>query len=81
MNATGRIDIAFAPAEGAVIRMLGLVERRGFELRGVRMSEGALTIDVAPRDASRRLDVLESQLRRLVDVTSVSCSPAESLSQ
>ena len=70
---TARIDIAFAPAEGAVLRMLGLVERRGFALRAVAMSEaeGALRIEVEPRDAGRRLDVIAAQLRRLVEVRTV----------
>ena len=70
---TARIEIAFAPAEGAVLRMLGLIERRGFALRGVVMSEaeGALRIEVEPRDACRRLDVIAAQLRRLVEVRTV----------
>ena len=69
------IEIAFAPAEGAVLRMLGLVERRGFALRGVTMEErgesGTLSIQVEPRDAGRRLDVIANQLRRLVEVRTV----------
>ena len=70
---SARIEIGFAPAEGAVLRMLGLVERRGFALRAVAMSEaeGALRIDVEPRDAGRRLDVIAAQLRRLVEVRTV----------
>ena len=38
---TERLTISFAPAEGAVLRMLGLVERRGYELRGVTMERAA----------------------------------------
>ncbi|MFN3388364.1 MAG: ACT domain-containing protein [Allosphingosinicella sp.] len=70
---SARIDIGFAPAEGAVLRMLGLVERRGFALRAVAMSEaeGVLSIDVEPRDAGRRLDVIAAQLRRLAEVRTV----------
>jgi acetolactate synthase-1/3 small subunit/acetolactate synthase II small subunit len=73
---TQRLTISFAPAEGAVLRMLGLVERRGYALRGVTMSEngdgGVLVVDVEPRDASRRINVVAQQLGRLVDVRSVS---------
>ena len=74
-----RIEIDFAMNEGAVLRMLGLVERRGFEVRGIRMAEardgrGALALDVRPRDAGRSLEVVAGQLQRLHDVGSVICS-------
>jgi acetolactate synthase II small subunit len=73
---TGRIEIGFAMAEGAVLRMLGLVERRGFEVRGISMAEregqGLLSLDLNPRDAGRRLEVIAAQLRRLNDVRQVS---------
>lgn len=65
------VTIAFEPGEGAVVRMLGLVERRGFEVRSIVMSEGMMTLDVKAQDASRSLDVLDLQLRRLVDVRDV----------
>ena len=65
------MTITFAPGEGAVVRMLGLVERRGFQLRSIVMSEGTMTLDVEARDASRRLDVLDLQLRRLAEVRGV----------
>jgi len=62
-------------AEGAVLRMLGLIERRGFEVRGVAMRGegqcGLMAVDVSPRDAGRRLEVMANQLRRLVDVRHV----------
>ena len=73
---TGRLIIAYRDEEGAIGRIVGLVERRGFELRGLTMTgeanEHKLTLDVAARDASRRLDVLELQLRRLNGVSQVS---------
>jgi len=78
---SGRLIVTFDPAEGAVLRMLGLVERRGFRLRAVNMSEdrdaALMTIDVDPRDPARRLDVVARQLGRLVDVQSVQFSTAE----
>ena len=71
-----RLTIFFTPAEGAVVRMLGLVERRGYELRSLSMSEEAgvasLVLDVEPRDSTRRVDVVARQLDRLIDVNSVS---------
>ena len=77
----GTFVVTFDPAEGAVLRMLGLVERRGFRVRGVNMTEddsaASITIDVEARDAARRLDVVARQLGRLVDVQSVHFSTAE----
>ena len=73
---TGRLIVDFRPEEGAVPRIVGLVERRGFELRGLTMSgqapRASLTLDVVPRDASRRLDLLNRQLQRLDGVAQVS---------
>jgi acetolactate synthase regulatory subunit len=71
-----RLVVSFNPAEGAVIRVLGLVERRGYSLRGLAMEErsdcASMTIDLEARDASRRVEVVARQLDRLVDVNSVS---------
>ncbi|HEX8937679.1 MAG TPA: ACT domain-containing protein [Sphingomicrobium sp.] len=72
---TERLTINFTPAEGALLRMLGLVERRGYLLRNVTMKEdggtASLVIDVEPRDSSRRVEVVALQLGRLIDVNSV----------
>jgi acetolactate synthase-1/3 small subunit/acetolactate synthase II small subunit len=71
-----RLTIEFNPAEGAVLRMLGLIERRGYELRAIAMNEqpkgASLVVDVEPRGFDRRVQVVAEQLRRLVDVNSVS---------
>ena len=75
---TGRVTIDFAAAEGAVVRMIGLVERRGFRVRRIAMAEEAdnasLTLDVQPLDAKRSFDVLALQLGRLHEVQKVSVS-------
>lgn len=74
---SARIDICFAPAEGAIVRMLGLIERRGFELSRVAMAdEASLSVELAARDPARRLEVLAAQLGRLVEVRAVSFSPS-----
>lgn len=70
-----RIRIQFRNGEGALIRILGLVERRGYRLLAVEAHDGSLSLDLAPRDPSRRLDVLTAQLRRLHDVTDVASFP------
>ena len=76
-----RLTINFAPAEGAVLRMLGLVERRGYAVRALNMSEkenkGVLVMDVDARDPGRRIDVVAQQLGRLIDVQSVTLGPAQ----
>jgi acetolactate synthase II small subunit len=85
---TMRLAINFAVAEGAVVRMLGLIERRGFAVTGLGMTEhgagdtASMVVELAPRDATRRLDVLDLQLRRLHGVSHVAAfTPAtESLS-
>jgi acetolactate synthase-1/3 small subunit/acetolactate synthase II small subunit len=75
---TGRIEIEFRPGEGALLRMLGVVERRGFVVRGIAMAESSseanIAIDVEARDPLRRLDVLTRQLERLIEVRSVTFS-------
>lgn len=75
---TARIDIAFAPAEGAIVRMLGLIERRGFELSRIAMDdEATLRVELAARDPARRVETLAAQLRRLVEVRDVTFPQAE----
>ena len=72
---SGRIEIGFVNAEGAVLRMLVAVERRGFALRGICMSErdggGALLLEVDARLPEHSLEVVAAQLRRLDEVRQV----------
>jgi acetolactate synthase regulatory subunit len=78
---SGRIEVDFDAAEGALLRMLGLVERRGFVVSGMSMAaregRGALSLDLDARDPGRSLDVVARQLRRLHEVRDVSISPYE----
>jgi acetolactate synthase-1/3 small subunit/acetolactate synthase II small subunit len=78
---SGHIEVNFIPGEGAVLRMLGLVERRGFAVRRIAMDENStsatLAMDVEARDPLRRLDVLSRQLERLIEVRSVAISPQQ----
>ncbi len=72
-----RMIVEFTPMEGATVRMLGLVERRGFRVCGLSMTEqdegkATLTLDLEPRDAGRNLDILGLQILRLHGVTGVS---------
>jgi acetolactate synthase II small subunit len=76
-----RLAIDLTPAEGAVVRVLGLVERRGFVVRGLAMNEdergASLVIDLEPRDPGRRTEVVARQLGRLVDVNHVTIAPRD----
>ena len=74
---TERIFVEFDTAEGAVMRMLGMVERRGFRIRRVAMAEqpcgrrGSLALQIAPNDGGRSIGVLTAQLGRLHGVKRV----------
>jgi acetolactate synthase-1/3 small subunit/acetolactate synthase II small subunit len=78
---TDRLVVDFAPMEGAVLRMLGLVERRGFRVSGIGMTErpcgkqASLELEIVARDSGRRIDVLGLQLRRLHGVSDVTFAP------
>jgi acetolactate synthase regulatory subunit len=80
---TERLVVDFAPMEGAVLRLLGLVERRGFRVSGIGMTErpcgtqASLELDVVARDGGRRLDVLGLQLKRLHGVSDVTFAPPQ----
>ena len=73
------LHIQLSSCEGAVIRALGLMERRGFSLKKCFVSE----TDGSRRDldvtvtSSRSGDLLKRQLERLHDVFSVELKPAE----
>jgi acetolactate synthase regulatory subunit len=75
------LDIKLSASEGAVIRALGLVERRGFSLGKCSISEAGpsgrnMQLTVA---SSRSGDLLKRQLERLHDVHSVELKPAVSI--
>lgn len=73
---TGEIVIDFNRSEGAVLRLIGQVERRGFEVTSMALPEhGAgparLTLGVAARDASRSFDTLSRHVAKIYGVTAV----------
>ncbi len=68
------ICIEIARSEGAIQRLFGLIERRGFELCSFSMPEvhphGSndamhVTVGINARDTSRSVDVLSRQISRL----------------
>ena len=78
-----RLTIEYQVAEGAVVRMLGLVERRGFRVSRIVMAEqpcgrrGTLALEVAAGEAGRTADILALQLGRVHGVTRVSHDGAQ----
>jgi acetolactate synthase II small subunit len=71
LGSTQRLVVEFTAEEGALVRMLGVVERRGFILRRTVMAElpcgrrATLALTVEPRDAGRSVETLALQLGRL----------------
>ena len=70
MNRT--IEVSLARAEGAIVRTLGLIERRGFIVESVTtrsdMHAEALVLRVEVTSRGRPFDVLVRQIMRLLDV-------------
>jgi acetolactate synthase II small subunit len=68
---TQRLVVEFIAEEGALVRMLGVVERRGFIVRRTVMAElpcgrrATLALTVEPRDAGRSVETLALQLGRI----------------
>ena len=75
---SARLRIDYDAGEGALARLLGLVERRGFTIDALEMRGGApasLRLDVRARDGTRQLATLDLQLRRLHGVHAVTHFP------
>lgn len=74
MNHTMKLTIR--RVEGAMIRALGLIERRGFAVTSINATENEpghqLELIIGLRSADRSVDVLARQVEKLFDVCSVS---------
>jgi acetolactate synthase-1/3 small subunit len=72
---TRTLHIELDNAEGALPRLIGLIERRGFLIDGLAMQAGAegrsLAVTVRPRDTTRCVDVLGRQIDRLLGLRRV----------
>lgn len=67
------IRIEIDRLEGTLLRVLGLIERRGFHIDGLELSAidehtRLAVIEVRPRDATRSIDTLGLQLDRLYGI-------------
>jgi acetolactate synthase II small subunit len=75
------IHIELDRLEGSLLRILGLVERRGFHIDALELfdlgeDKRGLTIDVRPRDPSRSLETLGLQLDKLYGSKRLAEAPA-----
>lgn len=82
---TDRIEIEFRPSEGAILRLIGLVERRGYEVRGVDLPTAEagrpaqMDLQIRARDAGRRIETLCAQIAKIYGVCAVRAAPAQAL--
>ena len=78
---TDTIHIRIDRADGSLQRLIGLVERRGFHIDGLSLSDEGVTrrvqMQVRGRDAGRCAEVLGRQIDRLIGATRVSCPVAQ----
>jgi acetolactate synthase II small subunit len=78
MNHTLQMNIQ--KVEGAIIRLLGLIERRGFSVTAMHAhSDDAsqqVEITVHVRAVGRSVETLTRQIEKLYDVRSVACLTA-----
>ena len=67
-----RLEICLSATEGALIRVLGTVERRGYSLNSLQVERTEDSMRVSMQiDSDRDANVLCRQLDRLFDVQSV----------
>ena len=68
------LNLLIARNEGALIRVLGTIERRGFSLQSLSTTQTAqgLRLTITLDAAERAPEVLLRQLRRLIDVREAS---------
>lgn len=74
------IHIEIDRLEGTLLRVLGLIERRGFHIDEIDLYDlGAdtrgLSVTVRPRDAGRNIDILGLQIDRLYGIKRLEQAP------
>ena len=74
------IHIELDRKEGTLLRILGLVERRGFHIDSLELYDlgedrRGLTLGVRPRDPNRSLDILGLQIDRLYGIKRLADAP------
>ena len=76
-----RLDLVLKPAEGALIRVIGMTERRGFAPismnGGMDASDGRMRLQLVV-SGGRPAETLRRQLEKVYDCESVQITPLES---
>lgn len=72
------LSLSLSAAEGALVRVLGLIERRGFAFTGMELNcaDGGLALSLKVAENGRSVEVLMRQIKRLPDVREASFAPA-----
>lgn len=68
-----RLDLVLKPAEGALIRVIGMVERRGFaprEVHAVPQADGRWALQMTVQ-GTRPAETLRHQLEKVYDIEAV----------
>jgi acetolactate synthase regulatory subunit len=71
------LHVTFEAQEGAMLRIMGLIHRRGFEVSAIDMPQGienglkSAAIMVEPKGAGFRIETLQKQIERLIEVREV----------
>ncbi len=74
------ILLTLQPVDGALVRVLSLVERRGFSIRSLRASrsESGMEVGLEVHAEERSVENLCRQVGKLVEVTTVRLPDADS---
>lgn len=75
-----RLDLVLKPVEGALVRVIGMTERRGFAPQaisgGAHGSDGRWRLQLVV-DGGRPAETLKRQLQKVYDCESVEVVPVE----
>lgn len=71
------LNISFEADEGAMLRLLGVVQRRGYAVEGIAMPESesslkTVALTVCSMSSNDRIEILMRQIERLHEVRQVS---------
>lgn len=74
-----RLDLVLKPVEGALVRVIGMTERRGFAPRAIQgspASDGRWRLQLVV-DGGRPAETLRRQLQKVYDCESVQIVPVD----
>ena len=79
-----RLDLVLKPVEGALVRVIGMIERRGFAPRaisgGTEGGDGCWTLQLVV-EGSRPAETLRRQLLKVYDCVSVAIAALDDASR